>query len=126
MKFPEEFRVINAGRFSSQNGNDFGLFRIPTHKAPDNRELQIIATAGAPDSGPTGEWEHVSVSIVSGGGKCPSWNAMCFVKSLFWDDEECVVQFHPAKSNYVNMHSGCLHLWRSKTQAFPTPPTICV
>ena len=51
---------------------------------------------------------------------------MCQVKDLFWEEEEVVVQFHPKKSEYVNMHEGCLHLWRSTEKEFPTPPSILV
>jgi hypothetical protein len=52
---------------------------------------------------------------------------MCAVKDLFWNDEDVVVQFHPAKSTYVNNHPGCLHLWRcTDGREFPTPPEILV
>jgi hypothetical protein len=50
---------------------------------------------------------------------------MCFVKSLFWDDEETVIQFHPAVSAYVNNHSHCLHLWKPPFD-MPLPPSILV
>ena len=58
-------------------------------------------------------WEHVSVSphrveIV------PSWDDMCKVKEIFWDDEEAVLQIHPPKSKYVNIKENCMHLWRPK------------
>lgn len=72
------------------------------------------------------DWEHVSVSLVSNPKACPSWDEMCFIKSLFWDDEACVVQFHPAKSNYKDLHPGCLHLWRYRVAEFPTPPLSLV
>lgn len=51
---------------------------------------------------------------------------MCFVKSLFWPPEDCVVQFHPPASEYVNNHSRCLHMWRWSRGDFPTPPAILV
>ena len=37
-------------------------------------------------------------------------------------DEECVVQYHPPKSEYVNFHPYCLHLWRKVGENFETPP----
>jgi hypothetical protein len=46
---------------------------------------------------------------------------MCFVKSLFWEPEDVVVQYHPAESKYVNNHNFCLHLWRWKGE-MPSPP----
>lgn len=55
-----------------------------------------------------GGWEHVSVSLSH---RCPIWPEMCFIKGVFWDDEECVIQYHPVKSEYVNNHPFCLHLW---------------
>jgi hypothetical protein len=66
-------------------------------------ELRIIS------SGPAEGWEHVSVSHKS---RTPSWAEMQEIKELFWSDEETVVQFHPAKAEYVNIHHNCLHLWR--------------
>lgn len=70
-------------------------------------------------------WQHVSVSIANSTNP-PSWSVMCQVKDLFWNDEDWVVQFHPAKSEYVNNHPGVLHLWRCTTQAFPQPDRIMV
>lgn len=46
---------------------------------------------------------------------------MCHVKDLFWLPEECVVQFHPPRSVYRNLHPFCLHLWRHETYQFPLP-----
>jgi hypothetical protein len=40
---------------------------------------------------------------------------MCHVKELFFDADECVMQLHPPKSEYVNCHQYCLHLWRPQT-----------
>lgn len=68
-------------------------------------------------------WEHVSVSLRH---RTPTWDEMCFVKSQFWDDEECVMQLHPRKSEYVNWHPYCLHLWRPLSSAIPEPPSIFV
>lgn len=70
-------------------------------------------------------WRHVSVSII-GDSRPPRWDVMCAVKDLFWDDEDVVVQFHPKKSEYVNYHPGCLHLWQPTEVAIPTPNPIMV
>jgi hypothetical protein len=51
---------------------------------------------------------------------------MCFVKNLFWDPDECVVQFHPPESEYINNHPNVLHLWRNNRIRFPMPPSIMV
>lgn len=120
MKFPEQYRFANAPHgYATSEGQPFGAFRIPARVS--GRELFVIACDGEE----TG-WEHVSVSLQNRRDRCPSWEEMCIVKSLFWDDEEAVIQFHPPKSEYVNFHGGCLHLFRCVSQPFPLPPSILV
>lgn len=68
-------------------------------------------------------WEHVSVSRRD---RCPTWDEMCLVKALFWDDDDCVIQHHPPCSEYVNNHPYCLHLWRPIDVSLPMPPSILV
>jgi hypothetical protein len=80
--------------------------------------LQVIVSDG-------GGWEHVSVSP-SREKRCPTWDEMCWVKSLFWEPEEVVIQYHPAESEYVTLHPFCLHLWKPREVALPTPPAIFV
>jgi hypothetical protein len=120
MKFPEQFRLKKKGHlYHSNEGEQFGCFEIPGRHAR-GRALTCIAVDGR-DTG----WEHVSVSVADS-KKPPSWDEMCAVKSLFWDDDECIVQFHPRQVDYVNLHPGVLHLWRSVLEPFPMPPIICV
>lgn len=57
-------------------------------------------------------WQHVSVSYPASPKKAPSWEIMCQVKDLFWEAEDAVIQIHPPRSQWVNNHPGCLHLWR--------------
>jgi len=66
-------------------------------------------------------WEHVSVSFGARNLRTPSWETMARVKALFWEPEQCVVQFHPRRSQYKNHHPGCLHLWRWLGGDFPEP-----
>lgn len=68
-------------------------------------------------------WDHVSVSRPD---RCPTWAEMCAVKDLFFHADDVVVQFHPAASEYRNLHPFCLHLWRWQEGAFPTPDPITV
>ncbi len=86
---------------------------------PCGEEVRIISNNAA-DPAAEG-WEHVSVSV--GKRRPPNWREMCFVKDLFWDDEETVVQFHPPKSEYVNNHLTCLHLWRDTRDGHRLPPS---
>lgn len=72
-----------------------------------------------------GGWEHVSVSPYQK-RITPSWEDMCKVKDIFFTEEECVVQYHPPKSDYVNNMTNCLHLWKPTSQELPAPPSIMV
>jgi hypothetical protein len=40
--------------------------------------------------------------------------------------DEMVVEYHPAKADYVNLHPLCLHLWRPTVMHMPKPPKIFV
>ena len=51
----------------------------------------------------SGGWEHVSVSL-PGQSRCPRWDEMCFIKDLFWAEDECVVQYH--HEGYLQSHNG--------------------
>ena len=82
----------------------------------------IIATDGRK----TG-WEHVSMRARDyQGERCPRWEEMCWARDLFWEPEECVVQYHPPRADYINCHPHVLHLWRPLAQALPQPPSWMV
>ena len=68
------------------------------------------------------KWDHVSVSTHN---RCPTWEEMCKIKDMFFDADEWVCQFHPAKEEHVNFHKYCLHMWRFQL-GFVTPSTILV
>lgn len=103
------------GRFGSDDSYGMnGLFRFPKF----GKKIKVIASDGM-------GWQHVSVSL-HGENATPSWEVMCWIKELFFEPEDWVVQFHPAKSQYVNCHPGCLHLWRSLDKSFPVPDSIMV
>lgn len=72
-----------------------------------------------------GGWEHVSVAPMKRSITL-SWDDMCRIKDIFFHEEECVVQYHPPKSEYVNMLPNCLHLWRPIKEKMPAPPSIMV
>lgn len=114
----EEYR-FRTGEHASPKDAPFGAFRMP---GPCGCALTIIASDGD-ISGELGGWEHVSVSTER---RIPNWIEMCFVKNLFWESEDCVVQFHPPRSEYVNNHERVLHLWRWTRGNFPLPPSILV
>lgn len=68
-------------------------------------------------------WEHCSVSIPT---RCPTWDQMCAIKELFWNDDEECMQLHPAKKDYINNMPYCLHIWRPINEKIPMPPSIMV
>lgn len=94
-----------------------GMFRIPLSSS-------VFARAVVDNGVNEPMWEHVSVSILEQ-ERCPTWEEMCFVKNFFWNEEDTVLQFHPPKSEYVNTHPYCLHLWRYKgTIPRPNPKSV--
>lgn len=78
--------------------------------------FRVIASNG-------GGWEHVSVSHDN---RVPSWEVMCKIKDMFFEEDEVVMQLHPKKEDYVNIHNNCLHLWRPIKEEIPTPPKFMV
>ena len=128
---PNEFRQRNLGAFSSSDDMGFnGVFRVPLKGFGHKIIADCIVSDGSdapPDMPDINGWEHVSVKVWEfGNSRIPTWNEMCAVKDIFWNDDECVVQYHPAKKDYVNTHAHVLHLWRHREKSFPTPPIICV
>lgn len=112
---PEKFRITAGpmGRESAScRGSNNGLFEWGTLRG----RIRVIASDGE-------GWEHVSVSFQS---RAPTWEEMCEIKNLFWDQDDCVVQFHPPKSDYVNFAKFCLHLWRPIGIELPRPPSWMV
>lgn len=68
-------------------------------------------------------WEHLSVSMPN---KTPSWEQMCMMKNIFWNEDEACVEYHPKKEDYVNNHKHCLHIWKPANEVLPLPPSILV
>ena len=110
---PNKFRVRTGRLASDESYGNSGAFIV---KLKRGQSVQVVAGDGL-------GWEHVSVSRTD---RCPTWEEMCEVKALFWDDEDCVLQFHPPKSDYVNNHPYCLHLWRPVGVPIPRPPRVMV
>lgn len=68
-------------------------------------------------------FEHCSVSLPI---RTPSWEQMCAIKDAFWTEDECCMQLHPAKKDYINNHKYCLHIWRPIKEEIPMPPSLMV
>jgi len=98
MNLPEKYRVK-----SPLLPKELQSYLVPYQKHQLKVHLRVIASF-EPDG-----WNHVSVSLAH---RNPSWNEMCFIKDLFFDEEDLCLQFHPKKSEYVNLHKHCLHIWQ--------------
>jgi hypothetical protein len=105
-----------------------GMYALP-HPKITGYILHVVASAGL-------GWDHVSVTLLDNRrGKiqlidkvqrCPTWEEMCIVKDMFFGEDETVLQYHPPKSEYVNVHPYCLHLWRPHDFEIPVPEKILV
>lgn len=114
----EPYRLpLTGSDLASRPGCDYGIFIIPF--ARTGVELRVMASAGSPEM----RWEHVSVSLP---GRCPNWPEMDHVRSLFWRDDETVMQLHVPRADHVNVVSTCLHLWRPLDVEIPRPPKVAV
>lgn len=100
--------------FALAVGDDGGAFEIPYSKT--GVSLRVIASTG-------GDWDHVSVSLPN---RCPNWLEMSHIKSLFFREDETVMQLHVPASEHVNYHPNCLHLWRPHSVEIPRPPNWMV
>lgn len=78
--------------------------------------LRVIASEGE-------DWDHVSVSTET---RTPTWDEMEFIRGLFFGDEETVMQLSVPRSEHINNHPHCLHLWRPQKATIPRPPGILV
>lgn len=100
-----------------------GAFIVPRRGGV---ELRVIASDGTDWDKvgyPPPAFEHVSVSLAD---RCPTWEEMSWIKSLWWSDDETVIQYHPPRAQYVNCHPFCLHLWKPIGVVLPLPPTQTV
>lgn len=115
----EKYRRPHPLGFEHKAGDDFGWFEIPSCITKSWKLYVMVAPSDS-------DWQHISVST-NNPTRCPFWNEMCQIKDMFFDPEDVVVQFHPRKSEYVNVAKNCLHLWKlNNGEQFPTPPTWTV
>lgn len=110
---------IQGGKYATRHGEQCGAFTLKVPCGDYARVILADSTDWEKAGLPLPAWEHVSVSFPD---RVPTWSEMHQMKKLFFKDDEVVVQFHPAESEYVNCHPYCLHLWRVVGMSFPTPP----
>ena len=115
-KVPEQYRVRTGRHGTDKSFGCNGAFFIPQITRGESTPLLVICSDGE-------GWEHVSVSLPN---RCPTWAEMCRVVSLFWDADDCVMQLHPPRKDWISNHPYCLHLWRPVGTAIPMPPSYMV
>jgi hypothetical protein len=120
------FRNRNHPQFKTEDTDGMtGYFVIPV--AEDAWALTIASPGNE-----LMPWEHVSARIGykkyhgKMAERLPTWDEMCLLKEIFWDNDECVMQLHPKESDYVNQHPLVLHLWKPVGMEIPTPPKVAV
>ncbi len=96
----EKCRITDLS--AQEKGTNCGAFVVKF----GNIMLNVIASDA-------GGWDHVSVSLPH---RIPYWAEMAYVKSLFFSDDEVVMQLHVGAKDHVNTHNNCLHLWRPQSE----------
>lgn len=122
----EKGRVQRPG-MQTPRGATYGAFYLT---CPATRAVLFVMAGDAADW-PFGgvPFEHVSAHArptPTSPRRCPTWEEMCWLKGLFFRDDEWVVQYHPAAADHVNHHEHVLHLWRPVGVEVPRPPKECV
>ena len=113
MKSLEEIKNIKRIAFGKIAEDGFsGFLQMPRWGA------SLIVSWG-------GGWEHLSVCPVKK-SIVPTWEEMCYIKDLIWNDDEAVIQVHPPKAEYVNNMPNCLHLWKCTYKDMVLPPSCFV
>lgn len=118
------WHVPEAFRIEGPECEPYGAFKVPVARDRKGVPTLYAYTRATCHDG----WEHVSVTLClhTAFMRCPSWQDMCAVKHLFWDDSDLVVQFHVDDGNKVNINEFCLHLWRPTDAALPRPSASMV
>ncbi len=125
---PDFFRVT-TGLYASSvkhdgNNGQFKMLRNASGFPAGSKDISGLLTQASDGEG----WEHVSVSVLPKPGKksrLPTHEEMEFIRFLFWDSEDWVMEFHPPVTEYVS-NARCLHLWRPIDCVFRTPPSYLV
>jgi hypothetical protein len=115
--FANQYRAQVHG-FETGHEDAFGVFMVPYNGA----KLRVIACAGfvsEQEHGREYAWDHCSVSLPK---RIPNWLEMSYIRHLFWNPEDTVLQFHPPATDYVNFHPNTLHLWKPVYGEVLLPP----
>jgi hypothetical protein len=81
----------------------------PMHRWLGLDDLSVI---GSKDPTRHGELLHVSIARQD---RYPSWDEILAVKEAFFGDVDAMMVL-PKKSDYVNIHNHCFHLWQTPAE----------
>lgn len=127
-KIPEEFR--HSFSIFGSSGAPYGAFKCESPTRQGYELLIIASPGGVIDDDNGGErtinWEHVSVHagfafVGDQRTATPTWDEMDYVKGLFWDAADVVMQLHINDGEKVDTHKHTLHLWRPTDREIPVP-----
>jgi hypothetical protein len=114
-----KYRIHHGQLASADQDGMNGAFQIPTPVGKMTLAMCLVCDGVGPGLAAEGlDWEHVSIHMrdmsrpIKDQQRTPTWVEMCWLKELFWNQDEEVIQVHPKKSDYVNIHLHVLHLWR--------------
>ena len=110
----EEINKYRIDFFGKTGDEKCGAFVVPYK----NKTFRCII------SGYNG-WEHLSISLIDI-ERTPKWSEMCYFKDFFFNEDECLVQYHPPKKDYVNIDEYVLHMWRPLDEDIKMPPKYMV
>ena len=116
----ERGRLLDGQMASRPEWGMAGMFIIP---GPCGMELRTMVSDGADWPFALPAWEHVSVSTAS---RTPNWREMEFIRDLFFQPDELVLQFSMPRAKHINVHPHCLHMWRPIGVDIPLPPAATV
>lgn len=94
---PQNWRTIRLSEIEQQ---PYGVYRSR------NGLAVIISCCRYEDNK---NWIHLSISRKD---KLPSWSEFVQVKEIFLGKESTAIQVIPPRSQWVNDHPFCLHLWQ--------------
>lgn len=99
LKMPPNFELIEV------RGDGF----FATGKI-HGKQYTVISSVSKENDGNI--WHHLSVASRS---RLPSYDVLKFVKATFMRPDKDAIEVHAKKTNHINIHPNCRHLWSCLT-----------
>lgn len=98
---PDNWKILNTFSFEY-----YAYYTYYTFIREDG--LKVIFGVEWQEEDPETKWLHVSMSFKS---KLPTYQDMKIVKDIFIGEERTAFQIFPPKTEHINLHANCLHLF---------------